>query len=147
MAEDAEEFLRGRKEIEEIKERIALLGDEVIGLQRALVESKAFNISQNICLKLVVENLRDYLSEVTEFEDMLKGTNRIATELNLALASLRGKLTEEAIPEDAYKYWVKDARRRLSSILSRGEVDSLIPLSSSSDWGKIIGFPGSEVEE
>jgi hypothetical protein len=58
---------------------------------------------------------------------------------------LRGKLTEEAIPEDAYKDWIKDARKRLSGIAGAEGADSLI--LSYSDWGKIIGLPGIEVEE
>lgn len=144
MAEDAQEFLRRNGELEEIKERIGLLDDNVTGVQRAIVELKAFNISQSIHVKLMMQAYREYISGGSEYNNIIEKHHDIVIELNLALASLRGKLAEEAIPEDAYKYWIKDARKRLSRIVGAEEANSLV---GSSDWGKIIGFPGLEVEE
>ncbi|OGN96517.1 MAG: hypothetical protein A2Z77_07625 [Chloroflexi bacterium RBG_13_51_36] len=148
MAEDAEEFLRRNREIEEIrdlKERIGVLDDRVSGVQRALVEFKALNISQTISNNLWMKGVGVYLNEGTADNDTAEKYNEITSELRVALASLRGKLAEEAIPEDAYKDWIKDARRRLSKIVGANEADSLI--GGSYDWGKIIGLRDIEWEE
>ncbi len=144
MAEDAEEFLRRNRELNEIKDRIGLLDGEVTGVQRAIVELKAYTISQGIQLKFMMEFYREYMSGGRKNINMAEKHNEIVIELNVALASLRGKLAEEAIPEDAYKYWKKDARKRLSRIVGAEEANSLI---ASVDWEKIIGFPDLEVEE
>ena len=152
MAEDAQEFLRERREIEgikreieEIEERLGLLDDKVSGVQRALVELRAFLISRVTASNLSWKIVWKCLSEGEYDEDMARQHNAILSELRVALASLRGRLAEEAMPEDALRYWVRDARKRLSDIVGREEAESLIP--SSSDWGKIIGLAGLEVEE
>jgi len=145
MAEDAEEFLYYGRRLKEIKEEMALLDDKVSGVQRALVEFRAFNISRSILSNLMTEIIWRWLDEGDRDNDMVRKHNEIGSELRVALASLRGKLAEEAVPEDAFKYWIKDARKRLSGIVGAEEADSLIP--SSYDWGKIIGLPGLEVEE
>lgn len=144
MAEGAEEFLRRRREIEEIiEERIGLLDDRLNGVQRALVEFRAVIVSEYIHYNSMLKILRKCISGAGEWDTMVKEHDRIVTELNVALASLRGKLSEEAIPEDAHKDWVKDARKRLSGILGSDKADFLV--GPSFDWEKIIGFPGQEV--
>jgi len=143
MAEDAEDFLRRNREIEKIRgleERIGLLDDKVSGVQRALVELRAVVVSECIHYNWMLKVLRKCVSGAGEWDTMVKKHDRIVTELNIALASLRGKLSEEAIPEDAYKDWVKDARKRLSGIVGSDKADFLV--GPSFDWEKIIGFPG-----
>jgi hypothetical protein len=152
MAEDAQEFLRERREIDtikeeigEIEERLGLLDDKVSGVQRALVEFRALIITRGISSDSWTKIFWKWLDEGSCDEDMAREHNAILNELRLALASLRGKLAEEAIPEDAYKAWRRDARKRLSEIVGAKEADSLI--GGSNDWGKIIGLPDIEVEE
>jgi len=148
MAEEAEDFLRRKREIEraqELEERIQLLDDKISGVQRALVELRAFTITRNIVSDLSMRIVWKSLTEEVYDEDMARERNAIANELRVALASLRGRLGEGGIPEDAFKDWTKDARKRLSGIVGREEAESLIP--STSDWGKIIGLSGLDVEE
>ena len=148
MAQDAEEFLRRdreKEEIKEIKERIELLDDKINGVQRALVECRAVCLSQYIHFNWMLKILRLCSTGEGEWVKMIKEHDKAVIGLNYALASLRGKLSEEAIPEDAYKYWEKAARKGLSRIVGAENANSLI--AESSDWGKIIGFLGLEVEE
>jgi hypothetical protein len=153
MAEEAADYLNIRRELEglirerlrPIEETLGLLDDRVSGVQRALVELRAFLISRGIVSDLSMRIVFKCLKEGVYDEDMAREQNAVGNELRVALASLRGKLGEGGIPEDVLKDWTKDARKRLSGIVGREEAESLIP--SASDWGKIIGLCGLDVEE
>ena len=64
-------------------------------------------------------------------------SNAVARELQNALSTLRGRLAEKALPEDAYAKWRTDIRKRLSSIITPQQMEALMQTSS---WEEIIGF-------
>ena len=132
MAESAEEFLFERH-LDEIKEEIALLNDKIDSLTRALVETKASLITQSILSQILWKAVKPHPKTTVD---------KLTNPLSDSLSYLRGRLSEDAIPEDAFSDWYSDLRNRLSSILTPSELDSLLPVSS--PWGKLLPFPMKE---
>lgn len=116
-----------------VEDKIAEIQEQIIGLQRALIEVKVSFISQII-----------YFNSFTTFNFPQNIRDNLTNELNSTLSHLRGRLSEGAIPEDAFEDWRKDIRKRLSHIFTSQQVDSLIP--SSSEWLNLLGVQGTEEE-
>lgn len=94
-------------------------------LTRALVETKAFQITQAILLQAFLQKIK-----------LSKSLDSLIFELNGAISYLRGRLFEGAIPENAFREWYSDVRKRLSTILTSSDLDVLLP--SPSPWEKFL---------
>ena len=143
----AEEFIDRLNKI--IDDRIGPLEYSILDMQRAMVDLRAYLISQKICTDSQIRYLTNCIHLRPEdmkiqLQELIRKHDIIVNELNNAFSFLRGKLTEEAIPEDAYRYWLEDVRKRLlgTGILTSQEVNQLI--STSLVWETIIGFHSLE---
>jgi hypothetical protein len=119
-------------EINKLKRgELSQLEDKIDSLTRALVETKASLITQAILTQILFKAVDPTPKKLV---------NNFIFQMDSALSYLRGRLSEEAIPEDAFRDWYSDMRKRLSNILTAPELDSLLPPSSS--WEKLLPIPG-----
>jgi hypothetical protein len=126
MDDKLDDLFKESKRIDGLEQEIRLLQEQVIGIQRILVETKAISLAGHI-------------EADTLFGDLdIKAKKSVHSRLSNAVSALRGRLTEEAIPEDAYDSFCADLRLRLQSVFTSAQIDSL--LSSSDSWKKRIGF-------
>jgi hypothetical protein len=129
-ADSADRYLEVYRNIDgkiaSLKEEIALLQEQVIGLQRIAVESRIQLFNEYMPHMLLCRNL-----DPTTQKALRKG-------LDTALSVLRGKLDEGALPEDAYVSWLVNIRSKLSIMFNTSQIDSL--LQGFFSWQKMIGF-------
>ena len=119
------------KQINELKEYyIEPLENKIESLQGSVVELKASLVSQTIYFNAFLDK---NFSHKTKLISVLNGT----------LEKLRGRLEENAPPEEAYDKWLSDIERGLSGIFTKEAIKEFI--SSSASWKDIIGFPRVEL--
>ena len=132
--EDREDPIYGH-----LQEDVTALQDQVIALQRAIVELKASYFSRAVSADYEAFYLNHLLHLNPQDKPVRDDRSSISTALNISLSLLRGKLSEEALPEDAYKAWVDDVRQRLTGIFNPSTMNSYF--SQFPLWEKIMGFP------
>ncbi len=119
--------------LQSMKDNIQCLQEQVLGLQRTAVRSRAVLLSQRIAQHRSVAPL-----SVSAADDSRRAYKDTMDGVNDALATLRGRLAEEALPEDAYSGWLLDVRTKLLAILKPADVDDI--LSGSAAWEATMGF-------
>ena len=128
MTDDLERLFNNDKRITNLEQDVRLLQEQVISIQRVLVEIGARTLADSI--------IGDQL-----FKDLDTRTQRtIRDRIRSAISTLRGRLGEDAIPEDAYNDFCASVRLGLQSIFTSEQIDSLMSVSSA--WKKRFGFFG-----
>jgi hypothetical protein len=112
------------KQIADAKQEVYNLQNQVVALQRVLVESRAAQFTERVCESALVRKANK--------------PRTTARSLALALSNLRGRLAEDAFPDEAYATWLQDIRKRLLRIFKPQDVESL--LYESFPWKDVIGF-------
>jgi hypothetical protein len=108
---------------------ITLLQEQVIKLQRILVQDRAYSAY----LDIIQDNILRILKT-----DRPRTSKSLHIKLYATYNKLKGKLSEDAIPEDAYKDWLTETSAQLRSVFTPDQVTALI--RKYYDWAELIGF-------